>query len=201
MDSLPLGGLPLAEDSDCSRGESPMLALQRNVTQEDALRAFSGGLSARLWEMRAGALRRIAEAYVPYWSYRVQYNMAGALETRFFALDAVNGSLDLFAFPRLPSADELFAVSSRNSVPAQLTPARADELLREKALRVIFLEGFFKLRGGQIEVTREGAEFHIPYWLGFYGGGKTAKCRVLDAVRRRVEGAKATAFFEQWLAA
>jgi hypothetical protein len=178
-----------------------MLALQRNVTQEDALRAFSDNVSARLWKLRAGALRRIAEAYVPYWSYRVQYNMAGAPETRFFALDAVNGSLDLFEFPRLPSRDELFSMTSRNSVPVQLTPARGDELLREKALRVIFLQGFFKLRGERIDVTREGAEFHVPYWLGFYGGGKAAKCRVMDAVRRRVEGAKATAFFEQWLAA
>jgi hypothetical protein len=181
--------------------ESPMLTLKRNVTREEALRAFSEGASARLLQMRTGALRRIAEAYVPYWSYRVQYDMAGAVQTRFFALDAVNGSLDLFEFPQLPGGVQLVRVSSRNSLPAQLTPERAEELLREKALRVIFLQGFFKLRGGTIDVARAGAEFHVPYWLGFYGDAQAAKCRVLDAVRRRVEGAKATAFFEQWLAA
>jgi len=27
------------------------------------------------------------------------------------------------------------------------------------------------------------------------------RCRVIDALRRRVEGAKASAFFEHWLAA
>jgi hypothetical protein len=181
--------------------ESLVLALRRNVTQDDALRAFSCGVSARMWRTRCGALRRIAEAYVPYWAYRVQYNMAGAAQTRFFALDAVNGSLDLFEFPQLPQSDQLFAMATRNYLPAQLAPVRAEELLREKALRVIFLQGFFKLRGGKIQITREGAEFHIPYWLGFYGETHAAKCRVLDAVRRRVEGAKATAFFEQWLAA
>ena len=181
--------------------ESLVLALRRNVTQEDALRAFSSGVSARMWRTRCGALRRIAEAYVPYWAYRVQYNMAGAAQTRFFALDAVNGSLDLFEFPQLPQSDQLFAMATRNHLPAQLAPVRAEELLREKALRVIFLQGFFKLRGGKIQITREGAEFHIPYWLGFYGDTHAVKCRVLDAVRRRVEGAKATAFFEQWLAA
>lgn len=176
------------------------LTLKPNVTCEQAIRAFSDGAAARLWSMRAGALRRVAEAYVPYWGYRVQYNMAGAAYTRFFALDAVSGSLDLFEFPSLPQGPQLVAVHTRNRLAAALTPERAEQLLREKVLRVIFLQGFFKLRG-EIDVARAGEEFHIPYWLGFYGDTKFARCRVLDAVRRRVEGAKATAFFEQWLAA
>jgi hypothetical protein len=41
---------------------------------------------------------------------------------------------------------------------------------------------------------------HVPYWLGFYGNA-AARCRVLNAVRRRIEGAKASALFESWLAA
>ena len=180
--------------------ELPVLTLKPNVTRNQAIRAFSRGVSTRLWSMRTGALRRVADAYVPYWGYRVRYNMAGAWHTRFFALDAVTGSLDLFEFPALPQADQLTSVATRNHLSAALTPARAEELLREKVLRVIFLQGFFKLRGAKIEVTRD-AEFHIPYWLGFYGNEDSARCRVLDAVRRRIEGAKATAFFEQWLAA
>ena len=180
---------------------SSLLTLKPNVTRQEALQTFSEGASARYWKMRAGPLQRIADAYVPYWCYRVQYDMAGALQTRMLALDAVTGSLDLFEFPALPHGEQLVAVETRNHLAAVLTPERAEELLREKALRVIFLQGFFKLRGGQIDVTRETAEFHVPYWLGFYGNAKAARCRVLDAVRRRIEGAKATAFFEQWLAA
>jgi hypothetical protein len=44
-------------------------------------------------------------------------------------------------------------------------------------------------------------ELHLPYWLAFYGNNGAAKCRVMDAVRRRIEGGKATSFFEEWLAA
>lgn len=178
-----------------------ILTLKANVTRDQALRQFSRGASARLWKMRAGTLQRIADVYVPYWGYRVQYDMAGTLHTRLFALDAVSGALDLFEFPALPNEQLLHSVTTRNRLPAALTAERAEELLREKALRVIFLQGFFKLRGGKIDVTRQAAEFHIPYWLGFYGDAKAVRCRVLDAVRRRIEGAKASAFFEEWLAA
>ncbi|HZC65370.1 MAG TPA: hypothetical protein VE545_02275, partial [Candidatus Dormibacteraeota bacterium] len=149
----------------------------------------------------SGPLQRIAEAYVPYRGYRVQYNMAGAEHSRFFALDAVTGSLDLFEFPQAPDGEQLLGVQTRNYLPSSLSSAEAENLLREKALRVIFLQGFFKLRGGKINVAREGPEFYIPYWLGFHGTANMVRCRVLDAVRRRIEGAKATALFEQWLAA
>src|SRR5271156_5439984 len=108
-----------------------ILALKPNVTREEAVRKFSAGASARLWNMRAGALQRIADAYVPYWGYRVQYDMAGAQQSRFLALDAVSGSLDLFAFPILPSSDQLFSVQTRNHLRPALAPPRAEELLRE----------------------------------------------------------------------
>jgi hypothetical protein len=178
-----------------------ILTLKPNVTREEALRKFSSGASARFWKMRVGALQRIADAYVPYWGYRVQYDMTGAVQTRFLALDAVSGSLDLFEFPVLPKEERLLSVQTRNHLPAALTAERAEELLREKALRLVFQQGFFKLRGGKIDVQRQEAEFHVPYWLGFYGDAGNARCRVMDAVRRRVEGAKASAFFEEWLAA
>ena len=80
-------------------------ALKPNVTQEEAVRAFSGaGVSALYWRMRSGPLRRIADAYVPYFLFRVKY--AGA-PARLFAIDAVDGSLDLFEFPRIPVEREL----------------------------------------------------------------------------------------------
>jgi hypothetical protein len=175
--------------------------LKPNVTRQDAQRAFSVGASAHFWRLRSGPLQRIAEAYVPYRGYRVRYNMAGVVHSRFFALDGVTGSLDLFEFPKAPDGEQLIDVQTRNHLPSSLSSAAADDLLRDKALRAIFLQGFFKLRGGRINVTREGPEFYIPYWLGFHGTANMVRCRVLDAVRRRIEGAKATALFEQWLAA
>lgn len=176
--------------------------LRPNVSQKDALRAFSShGVFSLYWKMRSGPLRRIADAYVPFWLYRVQYRMGGASQTRLFALDAVEGSLDLFEFPEIPGAKELLAIETRNCLAPALDDARAEELLREKVWRVIFQQGFFRIRDPQLAVAREPAELYLPYWLGLYGGKNGVRCRVMDAVRRRMEGAKASAFFEEWLAA
>ena len=175
--------------------------LKPNVTQQEALRTFSGvGPSTLYWRMRSGPLRRIADVYVPYWLYHVQYNLGRAAYATLFAMDAVNGSLDLFTFPRIPAGDDLVSVHTRNCLASSLPQATAETLLRQKVLRVIFQQGFFKVRDLQWEITLQPLELHVPYWLGFYGNA-AARCRVLNAVRRRMEGAKASALFEAWLAA
>ena len=172
--------------------------LRPNVTQEDALRAFSAaGFSALYWRIRSGPLRRIADVYVQYFLFRVQCGNARHL----LAMDAVDGSLDLFEFPRIPDEREFVASGDRNRLKAALSEAQAAELLREKALRLIFQQGFFRLRNAHLEISLVPCEIHLPYWLGFYGSERSVRCRVMDAVRRRIEGAKASAFFEHWLAA
>jgi hypothetical protein len=182
-------------------GTTYIQTLKPNVTQEEALRTFSVfGPSALYWRVRSGPLRRIADVYVPYWLYRVQYNLGRAAHTTLFAIDAVNGSLDLFTFPRIPAADDLISVHTRNRVAPSLPQLTAESLLRQKVLRVIFQQGFFKVRDLQLEISLQPLELHVPYWLGFYGNA-AARCRVLNAVRRRMEGAKASALFEAWLAA
>jgi hypothetical protein len=176
--------------------------LKPNVTQKEAVRAFSApGFSSLYWRMRIGPLQKIADAYVPFWLYRVRYELGRTVHARLFALDAVDGSLDLFEFPRIPEPRELVCVESRNWMVPSLAAERAEEILREKVLRVVFQQGFFKLREARLEIAREPVELYLPYWLGFYGGGGAVRCRAMDAVRRRIEGAKASAFFEQWLAA
>jgi hypothetical protein len=176
--------------------------LKANVSRDDALRTFSARGAAQLfWRWRSGPLQRIADAYVPFRVYRARYEMNRVAEERLFALDAVNGSLDLYSFPRVPAREDLQEVETRNFLEPVLAEAEGQRLVREKILRVIFLRGFFKLRGSQIDIGREPAEFYVPYWLGFYGGRESARCQVMDAVRRRIEGAKAAAFFGQWLAA
>ena len=173
--------------------------LKPNVSQEEALRAFSAkGFSGLYWRMRSGPLRQIAGVYVQYFLFRAKY---GRARPRLFAIDAVAGSLDLYEFPRIPTDAELLPVEGRNRLKAALTQERAAELLRDKALRAIFQQGFFKLREHHLEITPEPCELHLPYWLGFYGSDGALRCRVMDAVRRQIEGAKASAFFEQWLAA
>ena len=120
---------------------------------------------------------------------------------RIFALDAVDGSLDLLEFQAAPQGDELVAVQTRNCLTTSLAEERALEVLRDKVLRIAFQQGFFKMRDASLEIETRPGEIHLPYWLGFYGANSALRCRVMDAVRRRLEGAKASAFFEQWLAA
>lgn len=199
MDLLPLG-LELGTDAK-SMGATYIQALKPNVTQQEALRTFSAaGLSTLYWRICSGPLRRIADVYVPYWLYRVHYNMGRAAHTTLFAIDAVSGSLDLFTFPHVPAAGELVSIHTRNRVAPLLQHPCAEALLRQKVLRAIFQQGFFKVRHLKLEIAHEPLELHVPYWLGFYGNA-TVRCRAMDAVRRRIEGAKASALFESWLAA
>jgi len=74
-------------------------------------------------------------------------------------------------------------------------------LLTDKVLRIVFQQGFFRVRKPKLDIARIPLDFHMPYWPGFYGADSALTCRVLDAVRRRMEGAKARALFEHWLAA
>lgn len=177
-------------------------ALKPNVTQEEALRVFrSGFFSSAYWRLRSGRMQRLAQAYVPFWMYRVRYQIAGVEKTHYFALDAVHGTLDLFEFPRVPDQDALLSLRTRNRIEARLSEEAARELLRGKVLRALFQQGFFKMRSLAPQIERVEVDLHLPYWLAFYGHNGIAKCRVLDAVRRRMEGAKASYFFEEWLAA
>src|SRR5260370_7995041 len=117
--------------------------LKRNVTQEDAVRSFCApSVSAYYWRMRTGPLQRIAEAYVPFRLYRVRYRVGSAAHTRFFALDAVDGSLDLFEFSGIPAPREFMRVESRNRLATSLTAEPPGAILRAKVLRVLFHHGF-----------------------------------------------------------
>lgn len=177
-------------------------AFRPNVTRDQALALFAASGPASLyWKLRGGPLQRIADVYVPFRLYHVRYPQGGVQHSRFFAIDAVDGSLDLFQFAAPPVDSDTIAVTTRNHPATLLSEDRSLQLLREKVLRLIFQQGFFKLRRVKLETEPLPGLLHLPYWLGFYGTSNRLRCRALDAVRRRIEGAKASALFEQWLAA
>jgi len=177
-------------------------SLKSNVNVDEALRTFTApGASSLYWRLRTGPLQKIAEVYVPFRLYRVRYAMNKVEVQRIFAMDDVDGSLDLFEFRNALKESEMVAVHTRNSIPGSLTEEQASQVLRDKVLRIVFQQGFFKLRTASLEMEALPGEVFLPYWLAFYGSNDALRCRVLDAVRRRLEGAKASAFFEQWLAA
>jgi len=176
-------------------------SLKPNVTEAEAIGQFSSrGIAALRRRAQPGVLRSVADVYLPFRLYQVQISNGGNPQTRWFALEAVRGQLDLYEFERVPGPAELVEVETRNS-PAPLLPeAQAQELLAEKLRRMIFQKGFFRIRDLRIRAEPVPLDLHVPYWIGFYDAGKSVRLRVLDAVRRRFEGAKARAFFETWLA-
>jgi hypothetical protein len=180
----------------------PIRSLRPNVTREQAIQAFTAtAISSLYWKLRIGSLQRIGDAYIPFRIYKVRYSAGGGRHTHHFALDAVDGSLDLFEFAKPPGDTETITIASRNHPPPALTEMLSENLLRDKVLRLIFQRGFFKVREVHLETEQLPGEIYLPYWLGFYGTSEGLRCRALDAVRRRFEGARASALFEHWLAA
>jgi hypothetical protein len=175
-------------------------SLRPNVTEQEAFQMLRGsGLAALYLREVRGPLQCLAAAYVPFRLYRVEYDLGRTHNARTFGLDQVNGSLDLFEFKSIPQADELVTVQSRNVLPARISGEQANAALREKSLRTIFQRGFFQVRDLALHIEPLAEAFSMPYWLGFYGTDGTLRCRVMDAIRRRMEGSKAAVLFETWL--
>ena len=184
--------LPLTEPAAGAARE--IRCLRANVTQAEALTALEsrGGLVR-------GQLRQIAAVYLPFRLYQVEVLNRGTTKQALYAADAVSGVLDLYEFSAAPSAAELQTVTTRNAPTARLDEQLARQLLESKVRRAVFQTGFFGVRGLEIRTRSLDCEFHVPYWLGFFGHGERATLQAMDAVRRSFEGAKARAVFSDWL--
>ena len=175
-------------------------SLRPNVTHDEALKAFGGSSwSGAATALMLGPLQSIADLYIPFWIYRARIRNAGVLQTRLVGMDAVSASLDLYEFPSLESLDDVVRVHTRNRALAGVEEAEARERLKLKVERLMFQSGFFKMRDLEITLERLPKELHVPYWVGFYGRGATARIRVMDAVRRRMEGGRARRLVLEWL--
>lgn len=176
--------------------------LKPNVTREQAILQFSSSGLPKLFRNAAfGRLRSVAELYLPFRLLRVNIINRGMTEERLIALDAVTGTLDPFQFEHLPTETETVALETRNCPPAQLDDALVIELLVSKLRRLLYSRGFFRMRDLSITATPIQQELYIPYWLGFRGSDGRARVAVIDAVRRRLEGAKVRRLVETWLTA
>jgi len=141
----------------------------------------------------------MAELYIPYRLFRVKIRNRGREETRIYALDAVEGTLDLIELPELPGEREMVTLKTRNALPCRLTADQARERLLGKVRRVLFSRGFARLRDLQIEARVVPGDLYVPYWVCFRGADHAAKLEILDAIRRRPEGAKVRRLVEDWL--
>ena len=179
---------------------STVQCLRQNVSTPEALAELCpGGIRGALQSVRWGPLRSLAKVYVPFRLYRVNASNRERRQSLLLAVDAVRGTLDPYGFERVPGAEDLVPLETRNALPPAFDEARTRELARDVARRQFYAAGFFRLRNLSLEAEWIPGEFHVPYLIGFFGRGTHAKLAVMDTVRRRREGAKARAFFENWL--
>ena len=180
---------------------SRIRVLRPNVTREEATEQFSPGGPVDLARTLVfGRLRSVGDVYIPFKLFQVEVVNAERQERHLLALDAVTGSLDPYHFDEVPSSSEVIVLETRNCPAAVVDETRATELMVDKYRRLLFQRGFFRLRGLHISAVPFPGEIHIPYWVGFRGHGSPVHLQVIDAVRRRQEGAKVRKLLEDWLA-
>jgi hypothetical protein len=174
--------------------------LKPNVTQEEAMEMLSSrGISGPVKNFFLGELRSVADCYIPFRIFQVEVENRGQKSSHILGLDAVNGSLDPYHFDHLPAPNDLDLKETRNRLPAALSDEDAQRLIADKVRRLIFTQGFFRVRDFRIRAEVVAGEIYIPYWAGFRGRGSYMNVAVLDAVRRKMEGARVRQMLRQWL--
>jgi len=175
-------------------------SLKPNVSQEEAVAQFQAAGPMRWIRSSAmGPLRSVAAAYLPFQLFRVTITNRGLTQQKLLGVDAVTGTLDLFEFEHVPGDGEMIWVETRNCPGTRLDGQRLGDLLQAKVRRMLYSRGFFRMRDLTIVPEVVSTELHVPYWLGFRGSSREARISVIDAVRRRPEGAKVRTLFESWL--
>jgi hypothetical protein len=149
--------------------------------------------------MSAGPLRSLADVYLPFRAYRVHIRNGQSSQVQIVAVDSVAGVLDLYSFDQLPGPEELVTVRTRNRLEPVLSDREAEHAVLHKVQRTLFQTGFFRMRELSITAEPFALELHVPYWVGFYGSGEAASLRVMDAVRRQMEGGKLRQLIRDWL--
>ena len=175
-------------------------SLRPNVSREQAVEQISGGISGAFRKATLGPLRSIADFYIPFRLFHVDISNSGECEQQIFGVDGLYGVLDLYHFERLPDQNQVIGIETRNCCVTSLDDFRAGELVVEKVRRMLFRQGFFRMRDMRIQAAPISGDLHIPYWVGFHGSGERARVSVIDAVRRQFEGAKVKRILEDWLA-
>lgn len=175
-------------------------ALRGNVSEAGALRAFRNfGIEGIYWRALRGPLQRLALVHVPFSIYMVQYHSGNGRKGKTLGVETAEGLLDLMEFDAAAVSRQFEPIETRNCLEPMLGEAQAAELLRERALRLGMQQKLLSGGRPRMEIARLHEAVYMPYWLGFYDSSAKVKIRVLDAVRGRIEGGKATALFENWL--
>jgi len=183
-----------------ANGASIVRALKPRIDRDEAVDAFTRGLSGAMRRVALGPVRSVADVYVPFRLFRIVVTRPRGDERMVLGIDAVTATLDLYRFDDpLPSSD-LIHVRTRNHVTAAVSPSAAHDALVARLRRIIYQRaGFFAAGSCHLDVRAIDDEISIPYWVGFLGRGDEASIVVMDGVRRQIEGAKVRRLIARWL--
>jgi len=165
-------------------------AVRVNVSQEDALRQFAGGIAGRIAYAIFGPLKTLAQVYVPFELFEVRITNNGTEQLSVVGLEAVNGVMDLFHFEMKSLERQRVQVPTRNDLKPVLDKSLGSRIVQDKVRRALYGKAFWTLRRCSIAVKPLDEILYVPYWLGFRGRGPQARISAIDAVRRQFEGAK-----------
>ena len=175
-------------------------SLKPNVTLQQAQRLMTtDGLQGLFRFMRLGRFRCVTQFYIPFDILDLKIHRNGMVESGFIAVDAVNANLDPYAFEHPPLETDCVTLDTRNTMPRLLTLAVSQKNAEERVRRLLYQRGFFRISDLKIVASRRPLGICVPYWVGFFGSESQLRMAVIDAVRRRVEGAKVRTLLQQWL--
>jgi hypothetical protein len=181
---------------------TPISSIKPNVTREEALKCFrTAGISGLLRNLRYGRLQSVADIYLPFRLFRVTIENRSILEERILGVDAVQGDFDLYSFHSVPDSQSMVSMRTRNHPAVLIDENSARQIVLEKTRRLVYSQGLFRIKNLCIGAELIPLDIHIPYWVGFSGPSNNLNLTVMDAVRRRFEGAKIRAFVREWLTA
>jgi hypothetical protein len=174
--------------------------LRPNVSLKEARELLTtDGFRGWLRYLRLGHFRWLAHVYVPFDVFSLEIFRNGMVETGAIALDAVNGTLDPYSFEHPPTDTDCITLETRNALPRVMLAPASQKNAEQHVRRLLYQRGFFRISNLEIKATRLPLGIYVPYWVGFYGCDSEVRLEVVDAVRRRMEGAKVRVLMQQWL--
>lgn len=160
---------------------------------EEARKLFK----SRMRRFKLGQFRFDTGFFIPYYLFQVEILNGNKLTSQLLAIDATTGELDLYSFEQIPT--EFAEIETTQIGETVLSEKQAFALLKEKVRRMVYLQGFFKIR--DLSITGKFMRLiYLPYWVGFFTRDNQLALEVIDAVRGRFEGAKVHDLVQAWFA-
>jgi hypothetical protein len=163
------------------------------LTEEQARQMFK----SQFRESRYGKLQIHTGFFLPCYLFRVVVQNAGLRQEQYLAIDAMTGELDLRKFDQPPNQEEYDEAESEQFGPFRLDEADALAILQERVRRMVYQQGFFRLK--DLSITGKLADrFYILYHVAFYVRKNRARVEVIDSMRGQFEGAKLRDLIQDW---